>query len=123
MTHLGKYLMYAVHGKKAPRRAPRRRTGLRGPVRDRKYLSWIRTLPCAACGTTHQIEAAHTGSDGGMRQKASDTSCVPLCHDCHQAAPVSYHRDRAGLGVDFPALVDRLNDVYAGMAEYCRGQE
>jgi len=119
---LKRYLMYAVHGKKAPRRAPRRRSG-RGPVRDRKYLSWIRTLPCAACGTTHEVQAAHTGSDGGMRQKASDTSCVPLCHDCHQAAPVSYHRDRAGLGVDFPALVERLNDVYAGMAEYSRGQE
>jgi len=58
-----------------------------------------------------------------MRQKASDTSCVPLCHDCHQAAPVSYHRNREALGVDFPALVERLNDLYAGMAEYCRGQE
>ncbi len=114
--------MYLVHGRKRARRSPRRRTG-RGPVRDHKYKAWIRTLPCAACGTTHGIEAAHTGSDGGMRQKASDLSCVPLCNDCHQSAPVSYHRNREGLGIDFPALVSRLNDVYAGMAEYARGQE
>ena len=120
-----RYLRYAVHGETVHPRKPRRRPriGRRGPVRDRKYLSWIRTLPCAACGSTHQVEAAHTGSDGGMRQKASDTSCVPLCHNCHQAHPVSYHRNREAMGIDFAALVARLNDVYAGMAEYSRGQE
>ena len=123
MRSLTSYLIYAVHGRKPARKVRRKVRFARGPIRDRKYLSWIRTLPCAACGTTHQVEAAHTGSDGGMRQKASDTSCVPLCHDCHQAAPVSYHRDRAALGIDFEALVARLNDVYAGMAEYARGQE
>jgi hypothetical protein len=58
-----------------------------------------------------------------MAQKASDTSCVPLCHDCHQAAPVSYHRNREALGLDWAALVERLNDVYAGMTEYARRQE
>jgi hypothetical protein len=119
---LGRWLMQEVHGIKSPRRSPRRRTG-RGPVRDWKYKSWIRTLPCAHCGSTYGIEAAHTGSDGGMRQKASDLSCVPLCHDCHQAHPVSYHRDRAAMGMDFAALVRRLNDVYAGMSECVRGQE
>jgi hypothetical protein len=58
-----------------------------------------------------------------MSQKASDRSCVPLCFDCHQAHPISYHRDRAGLGIDFPALVAHLNEVYGLMAEYARGQE
>lgn len=120
-----RYLRYAVHGETVHPRKPRRRSRpvRRGPVRDRKYLAWIRSLPCAACGSTWSVEAAHTGSDGGMRQKASDTTCVPLCHDCHQAAPTSYHRDREALGVDFPALVAHLQDIYAGMAEYSRGQE
>ena len=118
------WLYYAVHGTKPPRKAPRRRSSLRrGPVRDRNYLAWIRTLPCAHCGTSHGIEAAHTGSDGGMRLKASDTTCVPLCRECHQAAPVSYHRDRAAMGIDWEALVSRLNDVYQGMTESTRGQE
>lgn len=115
-------LMFLIHGRKRKRRSPRRRTG-RGPIRDYKYKAWIRTLPCASCGSTYQVEAAHTGSDGGMRQKASDRSCVPLCHNCHQAHPVSYHRNREDMGIDFPALVARLNDVYEGMVEYARGQE
>jgi hypothetical protein len=114
--------MYLIHGTKRARRSPRRRAG-RGPVRNWRYRAWIRTLPCAACGTTHQVEAAHTGSDGGMRQKASDTSCVPLCHDCHQSSPVSYHRNREALGLDFPSLVQRLNSAYQMMHEYGRGQE
>jgi hypothetical protein len=55
-----------------PRRAKRR-----GPPRSPLYLSWIRSLPCLACGSTAQVEAAHMGSDGGMSQKPSDYSCVP----------------------------------------------
>ena len=115
-------LMYLVHGRKRARRSPRRRNG-RGPVRDYKYKAWIRTLPCAACGSSYGVEAAHTGSDGGMRQKSSDRSCVPLCHDCHQAAPVSYHRNRDAMGMDWSVVVSRLQEVYFGMAEYSRGQE
>jgi hypothetical protein len=33
-----------------------------------------------------------TGTDGGMSQKASDCSCVPLCSDCHTRGPLAYHR-------------------------------
>jgi hypothetical protein len=72
------------------RRSPRRRR--RGPARDAKYRAWIRTLPCAACETTERVEAAHTGSDGGMSMKASDYSCVPLCRDCHTLSEHAYHR-------------------------------
>ena len=49
-------------------------------------------MPCIGCGVEGRIEAAHTGSDGGMSQKASDYSCVPLCADCHTQAPAAYHR-------------------------------
>ena len=121
---LKRWLMREIHGVQTPRKPPRRAMHATGkPVRDRKYLAWIRTLPCAHCGTSYGIEAAHTGTDGGMRQKASDTSCVPLCHDCHQASPISYHRNREALALNFPALVERLNSVYSSMAEYARGQE
>ena len=114
MSNLMRYLRFSVHGETVHPRSPRRRprTCRRGPVRDRKYLAWIRSLPCCHCGATRDVEAAHTGSDGGMRQKASDTSCVPLCHDCHQSAAVSYHRNRKELGIDFPALAAQLNAEY-----------
>jgi hypothetical protein len=101
-----------------PPRAPRRRrTGGRGPARCPKYLAWIRTLPCASCGSTWSVEAAHTGSDGGMRLKASDYSCAPICTECHTMAADSYHR----LGreeferrheLDLAGLVKELNHAW-----------
>ena len=64
----------------------------RGPARDPAYRAWIRTHPCSACGTIQSIECAHTGRDGGMAQKASDFSSIPLCSWCHTLGPYAYHR-------------------------------
>jgi hypothetical protein len=105
------YLM--VHGTMPPRRSPRRPAG-RGPARSWKYKAWIRSLPCAVCDTVRNVEAAHAGEDGGMSQKASDYTCIPLCADHHQHGQDSYHRlgreefeQRHGL--DIHNLVERLN--------------
>jgi hypothetical protein len=112
-----RYLRCAVLGKtEHQRRAPRRRTPGRGPVRDWKFRAWIRTLPCAVCGCAPS-EAAHTGSDGGMRLKASDLSCVPLCTICHTGGQQAYHRlgreaFEAAHGLNFGELVERLNAAY-----------
>jgi hypothetical protein len=84
-------LFWLIWGRNPERKKPRR-CERHGPTRDRRYLDWIRTLPCAACGSRYRIEAAHTGSDGGMSQKPSDHSCVPLCGDCHTAGRSAYHR-------------------------------
>lgn len=109
---LDRWLMREVHGVDIGRRSPRPRR--KGPPRDWKYRAWIRTLPCAACGSTSDIEAAHTGQDGGMRQKSSDYSYVPLCENCHRWAPASYHRvGRREFGrrhkLDISKLVRKLN--------------
>src|SRR5450631_1524837 len=110
-NQLRSYLAWSIHGRKPQRSAsaPTRK----GPPRDKEYLAWIREMPCIACGIEGQSEAAHTGRDGGMGQKASDYSCVPLCADCHTQAPGAYHRigkrafeERHGLR--FAAVVDRL---------------
>ncbi len=77
---LARWLMREIHGISIGRRAPRGRR--RGPARDWRYRRWIRTQPCAVCGSTKRIEAAHTGADGR----------IPLCADCHRLAPHSYHR-------------------------------
>lgn len=87
-------LFFAVHGRKPARRARRARRQS-GPARSWKYRAWIRTLGCCCCGKTEDIEAAHTGSDGGAAQKSSDYSCIPLCSNCHTQAAWSHHRDRA----------------------------
>lgn len=117
MTATIRYLRHAVLGLvKHPPRARRRRSG-RGPMRDEKYKAWIRSLLCCACSTEIGVEAAHTGSDGGTGLKASDTSCVPLCVDCHRTGERAYHRlgrpefERVW-GLDLAGLVARLNRVY-----------
>jgi len=109
---LRSYLAWAIHSRKPPCRAtvPTRK----GPPRDEDYKAWIRTLPCLACGIEDCSEAAHTGSDGGMSQKASDYSVVPLCADCHTQAQGAYHRvgKRAfeqRNGICFARIVARLN--------------
>jgi hypothetical protein len=83
------------------------------PVRNPKYLAWIRTQPCLVCGSTRWVEAAHTGPHG-LGQKSPDTSAVPLCAKHHRTGNDSYHR----LGprrfaelhnLDLAAIVRRLN--------------
>lgn len=91
----------------------------RGPVRDEAYKAWIRTFPCLVC-QYWPTEAAHTGRDGGMRQKASDRSCVPLCANCHTQGPRSYHRigrkrfERRHR-LNFRNIIARLNEEYRGI--------
>ena len=102
-----------------------------GPPRDPRYRAWIRTLPCAVCGSRWRVEAAHTGSDGGMSLKASDYSCVPLCRYCHTGGRGAYHRigkldfERSH-GINLAALVRALNfrwedrEAIAGGESTCR---
>lgn len=60
------------------------------PVRDSKYLAYIRKLCCVACGSYRCIEAAHFGARG-LGQKSSDLEALPLCLKCHRMGPKSYH--------------------------------
>jgi hypothetical protein len=109
--------MKEVHGVDIPRKPPKKASilGTKKTPRSWRYLAWIRTLPCAVCGA--HAEAAHTGSDGGAKLKASDYSAIPLCSDHHTAAADSYHslgrqdfERRHGLNVR--ELVKRLNSLW-----------
>ena len=111
---LERYLAYHVLGETHHPRAPRRRAR-QGPPRSRRYLAWIRTLPCAVCGADDQVQAAHTGTDGGLAQKPSDYSAIPLCALHHTLdGPRAYHgcsraQFEARYGLDCAALVHQLN--------------
>ena len=83
------------------------------PLRNWRYLAWIRTLPCLVCGAKRGIEASHTGPHG-LGQKSPDSSAIPLCTKHHRTGDDSYHR----LGprkfaqkhkLDIPAIVRKLN--------------
>ena len=106
---LERWLYFAVHGKPAPRAS--RRRPRRGPSRDWKYRAWVRSLPCAACGATVDVQAAHTG-DRGLGQKASDYSCVPLCRSCHAEYDNGLESSalfEAASGIEMRRIVERLN--------------
>lgn len=114
-TRFERNLYFAVMGE-APARSPRR-AARRGPARDAAYLTWIRSLPCAACGRAARSEAAHVGTDGGTGIKANDYSAIPLCAACHRVGPNSYHmagkRTFAAMWcLDYNGIVARLNAVW-----------
>lgn len=53
--------------------------------RSRAHLAFVRSRPCAWCGTRVGVEASHHG-ERGMAIKASDYACIPLCgghKGCH----------------------------------------
>ena len=73
-----------------------RTSSLVKPVRDKKYIAWLRTQQCLVCrrfpSTAFPIEAAHSGNNGaGMGQKATDLDALPLCGSCHRTGRCSYH--------------------------------
>ena len=67
------------------------------PIRDKKHLAFIRTLPCIFTG--RKSEAAHIRyqTDGAMSKKPSDCWVVPLSHDehmrQHQIGELRYWKD------------------------------
>jgi hypothetical protein len=92
------------------RRPPKvRRTSV---PRNSRYKAWIRTLPSAVSGY-RGCEAAHTGSDGGAKLKASDYSCIPLTMrehaEYHQIGKQSFERK---YGLSCEDVVRRLNEVW-----------
>ena len=68
---------------------------------DRRYTTWIRTQPCAACQTELRISPHHSlygttyspedtkprkaipNARKGMAQKSHDYFAIPLCMKCH----------------------------------------
>lgn len=78
------------------------------PVKDPKYLAWIRSLPCAICG--RKSEAAHTGCRG-LSQKASDRRAVPFCSLHHaEYHRIGRRRFERTYRLDIEALIVKLNE-------------
>lgn len=55
-------------------------------MRNEAYLDWVRSLPCACCGSRFRVQAHHLIAlgDGKMGGKAPDIMAVPLCYTCHE---------------------------------------
>lgn len=55
-------------------------------ARDKKYLTWIKSQPCAKCGQIPPSFPAHQriAGGGGEGLKPSDYEALPLCDTCHK---------------------------------------
>ena len=56
------------------------------PFRSKKYLSWVRSLPCCISGMRENIVAHHIiscGMGGGMGTKPSDLFTIPINAGVH----------------------------------------
>ena len=96
---------------------PRPGSYLRGkPVRNERYLAFIRRFACAACGSARLVEAAHFGPHG-LGQKAPDADALPLCIHCHRldgdslhnVGPEQFASDHA---LNVPKLIARYNAAW-----------
>ncbi|HME59219.1 MAG TPA: hypothetical protein VKF63_12830 [Terracidiphilus sp.] len=81
------------------------------PVRDEQYRRWVKSLPCAGCGRSWNVDPAHTGPHG-LSQKASDLTCIPLCRRCHDAFDAAPQEFAEQHNLEIPALIERLNRDY-----------
>lgn len=77
---------------------------------SKKYLAFIRTLPCSVCGEQSEPHHVHAG---GMGMKCNDTRTVPLCRKCHQEhdnkGSETFQRAH---NIDFKDIMLRCLEVY-----------
>jgi hypothetical protein len=81
------------------------------PVRDSKYLAFIRTFPCCGCGQSWWIEAAHTGPHA-YSKKASDLLAIPLCRKCHEKFDKAPAKFAYANHIDVEALTTMFQHLY-----------
>lgn len=79
-------------GKPLAHRSKKKR---RGPLRDPRFLRFVRSLRCCVCGTDVNVIAHHmVEGDGddrrGMSQKVSDHKTMPFCDG--RALALSHHK-------------------------------
>jgi hypothetical protein len=108
-----RYLRFAVLGKtEHPRKAPRRRAAHRGPVRNAKYLRFIKSEPSVVSGRAG-CDPCHTGPHA-LNQKASDLTCIPLTREEHDEFDKNPRAFAEKHGLDIPALIADFNAQFFG---------
>lgn len=70
---------------------------MKGIIRDKKHLEFIRKLPCVRCGGNAIAAHIRKGTNGGTGIKPGDDWTLPLCHTCHseqhQIGEVAFYKD------------------------------
>lgn len=81
------------------------------PARNPLYKRWIKRFACIACGSTRNVDPAHTGAHG-LGTKSSDFSCLPLCRKCHDAFDANPQAFAEQHQLDIPNLIEQFNALW-----------
>lgn len=81
-------------------------------IRDKKHLAFLRRLPCVACLSMENIQAAHIRrhTDGGTGLKPSDNFTLSLCFLCHN---FQHQKGEVTFYGDVYKAIDLANELYA----------
>lgn len=93
------------------------------PVKEPKYLEWLRRQPCALSGhgyCSEQVDAHHRTGGKGMGQKNDDSQAFSLCrqHHIHERhALAGYFRGwrKERIKAWESEQVDRARRLYLGL--------
>ena len=93
------------------------------PIRDRKHLAFVASLPCCISGGTDGVQAHHLlrTSEKAMGRRSGDDSVIPL----HWVAHASLHRHGnetvflARYGIDGPTLAKALYEATGDYERAC----
>ncbi len=70
----------------------------------RRYLSFIKELPCGVCGAAGPSDAHHI-------EQGFQYVCIPLCKDCHQGGHNGIHGRKSIWNVLKKTEISVLNDT------------
>lgn len=92
------------------------------PIRSRKHIIFVRSLPCCITGRTAVVQAHHLlkTSEKCMGRRSGDDKVIPLHWQIHDALHASGDETGflAGYGIDGPALASAL---YAASGDHETG--
>jgi hypothetical protein len=82
-------------------------------VRDKKYISWLKTLPCLLCGKESEPHHVNVKGFGGKGIKTADQRSIPVCHEHHMEIH-NNGRDSFATkyNLDYENIIQRLRKVY-----------
>lgn len=97
------------------------------PARSKKYLEWIRTMPCSVKGCSASNIAAHHVYTGGMGTKCDDSETIPLCDpfghhtELHRIGKKSFAEK---YGTDFEEVIAKCRNLWIkqGGAMFWKGR-
>ena len=95
------------------------------PIRDRKHLAFVASLPCCITGTPHGVVCHHllrgTGEKCGGR-KSGDNWAIPLCGNMHAELHADGNETRflKRWGIDGPALAKALYEASGDYEQACK---